>query len=396
VTCTLSSGTGGQTVRMQAADRPSVARRRSEGKARRRTGGYPVMFCALLASTAAMAGCSRAASDVTTTTRPVPGTVSDPVAPSIDSVAAGRFTQAVEVGDKTLVVSPPPKDASSAITPLRAAALFYADYSFQGIYEFDVLGLGSATLEDGQAQDTSYVRTGSDVAATTTTTRPPPPTTTTTRPPTTTTTAAPPTTTTAPPPTTTTAPPTPPPTTTPATTTPATTAPAPTTTTTAPPPTTTTTSPASHPYKKSLAWVGIAVGEKPACAGGTPSVIAVVIDAYTGEDEVQIQVAGGCDGPGSPVISRPYELESVPWAPIGQASTAITVRIPTCGVYVGWTVLNDAAGATQVQAAVPYDPTCRSTAPDSKIINLVVPLGPSQNAVPHAGIGEINHLDVLP
>ena len=124
--------------------------------------------------------------------------------------------------------------------------------------------------------------------------------------------------------------------------------------------------------------------------------IAVVIDAYTGEDETQIQVPGGCAGPGSPVISRPYELESVPWAPVGQASTAITVRIPTCGVYVGWTVLNNATGATQVQAAVPYDPKCKSTAPDSKVINLVVPLGPSQNAVPHAAVGEIDHLDVLP
>jgi hypothetical protein len=312
-------------------------------------------------------------------------------------VAEGRFIQSVEVGDNTLVVSPPPKHASSAITPVRATSLFDADYSFQGIYEFDVLGLGSATLEDGQAQDTSYVRTGSGAATTTTTTKPPPPTTTTTtRPPTTTTTRPPPpTTTTAPPPTTTTAPP-PTTTTTPATAPPPTTAPAPTTTTTAPPPTTTTTSPASHPYKKSLAWVGIAVGQKPACAGGTPSVIAVVIDAYTGEDEVQIQVAGGCAGPGSPVISRPYELESVPWAAVGQASTAITARIPTCGVYVGWTVLSGGAGATQVQAAVPYDPTCRSTAPDSKIINLVVPLGASQKTVPHAGIGEIDHLDVLP
>ena len=53
-----------------------------------------------------------------------------------------------------------------------AASLFDADYSFQGTYEFDVLGLGSATLEDSQAQDASYVKAGSDASTTTSTTRP--------------------------------------------------------------------------------------------------------------------------------------------------------------------------------------------------------------------------------
>lgn len=156
--------------------------------------------------------------------------------------------------------------------------------------------------------------------------------------------------------------------------------------------------PASPVYDKRLAWVGIAVGQKPACAGGTPDVIAVVIDAYTGHDVVQMLVTGGCDGPGPPPgISQPYQLESVPWSVVGQASTAIDATIPSCGIYVGWTELNvGASTSTQVQAAVPYDPHCRSTAPTSKVIDLVVPLGPGQDAVPHAPIGGIDHLDVLP
>jgi len=125
-------------------------------------------------------------------------------------------------------------------------------------------------------------------------------------------------------------------------------------------------------------------------------VIAFVIDAYTGQDVLQIEVPGGCDGPGTPVVSRPYEMESVPWAPVGQASTAINVRIPACGVYVGWTELTTGTGATQVQAAVPYEPRCKSPVTTSRIIDLVVPLGPAQKTVPHAAIGGIDNLDVLP
>jgi len=122
----------------------------------------------------------------------------------------------------------------------------------------------------------------------------------------------------------------------------------------------------------------------------------MVIDAYSGHDVLQIEVPGGCGGPGTPAISRPYELESVPWSPVSQSSTAIAVRIPACGVYVGWTELTGTSSAIQVQAAVPYDPRCRSTATDSRIVDLVVPLGPSQNTVPHAALGGIDHLDVLP
>jgi hypothetical protein len=359
-------------VRMQVTSCVPTARGHSTPKGRGRQPAYPVVLVVLLAS---LAGCSHSASlgtTTTSTTRPAPGTGSDPVAPSLYSVRAGRFVESVEVGDKTLVVSPPPKTAIAQIGEVRAASLFDADYSFQGIYQFDLLGLGSATV-DAQPQETSYyLKSAPDVASTTTTK----PVTTTTRPPPTTTT-----TTTAPAPTTTAPAPT-------------TTSPGPTTTTTAPPPTTTTTSPST--YDKRLAWVGIAVGQKPSCAGGTASVIAIVIDAYTGNDVVQVEVRGGCHGSGSPAVSHPYELESVPWSPVGQASTAVVVRLPDCGIYVGWTVLDTGSGPTQVQAAVPYDPSCGTTAHGTKIIDLVVPLGSGRNSPPHAAIGQIDNLQVLP
>jgi hypothetical protein len=386
--CTRKGGTRGQTVRMQAAGDPVSPRPPQLDFARQRPGGhYPVVVCAVLVSIAAIAGCSQAGRVVTTTTRPPPGTAKAPGAPSIYSVTAGRFNQFVAVGGKNLLVAPPPKNADPAITGTQAAALFDADYSFQGIYAFDVLGLGLATLDQTSAQDTSYVTGLQQASAVTTTTRPatapPSSTTTTAPPPTTTTTAPPPTTTTTAPPPTTSAP---------------TTAPAPTTTTTAPPPTTTTTAPPAGPaaYKKTLSWIGIAVGQKPSCAGGTPSVLAMVIDAYTGHDVFQVVVPSGCGTPGSPAISRPYQLESVPWSPVGPTSTAIVVQIPACGVYVGWTELTAVASLpTQVQAAVPYDPAC-PTGADSKIINLVVPLGSQQSSVAHAAVGDIDNLDVLP
>ena len=358
----------------------------------RRRRGYPAVFCVVLASIGLMA-CSRAATVVTTTTRPPPGSVADPVAPSIYSVRTGRFIESVEVGDGALLVSPPPKQAVAGISALQAESLFDADYSFKGIYAFDLVGLGSATLTETQDQTTSYdtretTRSTSAAAATTTTTRPVT-TTTIKRPPPTTTTAPRPTTTTAPPPTTTTAP-APPPTTT--------TAPRASTTTTAPPPTTTTVPPPTTPvYEKRLAWVGIAVGQKPSCAGGVPSVMALVIDAYTGLDVTQMEVTGGCSGAATPAFSKPFELESVPWSIVGPGSTAITAVIPRCGLYVGWTqVTVKTVLAIQVQAAVPYDPSCAQTGVRSRVIDLVVPLGSNANSVAHAPGGPIDQLDVLP
>jgi hypothetical protein len=374
---------------MMAPVRPPDGRGRGKREGRRRR-GYPAVFCVLLISIGLLAACSRAATVVTTTTRPAPGTVADPVAPSIYSVKTGRFIETVEVGDGALLVSPPSKKAVPGISAVQADSLFDADYSFKGIYAFDVVGLGSATVTDTQDQTTSYdtrQTSGSSsatAAATTTTAK----TTTTTKPPPTTTTAPPPTTTTAPPPPTTTAPP--PPTTT--------TALPPSTTTTAPAPTTTTVPPPTTPvYEKRLAWVGIAVGQKPSCAGGTPSIMAVVIDAYTGLDVTQIEVTGGCNGAATPAFSKPFELESVPWSIVGPGSTAITAIIPRCGLYVGWTqVTVKTVLAIQVQAAVPYDPSCAQTGVRSRVIDLVVPLGSSENTVPHAPGGLIDQLDVLP
>ena len=65
--------------------------------------------------------------------------------------------------------------------------------------------------------------------------------------------------------------------------------------------------------------------------------MALVIDADTGLDVTQIEVAGGCNGASPPAISKPFELESVPWSIVGPQSTAITATIPRCGLYVGWT-----------------------------------------------------------
>lgn len=362
---------------------------------------------AALAVLGAVAGCSQAARvQATTTTHPRPGTPSNPVAPSIYSVGADRFVESVELGGKVLVVTPPPKDAVPTVTAAQARSMFDAYDAFSGIYKFDLLGLGEATLEQTTSrspsqttsQTASYsiptrvLKPSAESSATTappksTTTTAPKTTTTTTRP-TTTTTAPPPTTTTAPPPTTTTAPP-PPPTTTNTTV-------APATTTTTVPPTTTTVPPAPPLYEQTLAWVGFAVGQKLSCAGGTPNTVAIVINADTGQDVVAV-ASGGCNAPPSPIVTvHPVELESVPWSVVGPTSTAIFAQVPGCGSYVGWTELTiGSVTATQVEAAVPYNPRCADLAPVTKIVNLVVPLGSGQSTVPHAPVGPVDNLEVL-
>ncbi len=359
----------------------------------------------LAASVAALAVIGVAAScshtprvQSTTTTRPRPGTPTNPVQPSIYSVRAGRFVESVQLGDKVLEVNPAPQQPAPPVTAAQASSMFEAYDAFNGIYKFDMLGLGDATLNQTSPQTTSYmvpsayvVPSGDAVLSTTTTVRKLPPTTTTH--PTTTTTAPHVTTTTAPPPstTTTTAPPpsTSPPSTSPSV--PTTTTPLQTTTTA---PTTTTTMPAPRLYDGTLAWVGIAVGQNPGCPGKTPATVAIVINAETGQDVVAV-ATGGCDTTPPVITVHPIELESVPWSPVGNASTAIVAQVPGCGTYVGWTELTVGGSTdTQVEAAVPYNPRCANPGPVQKIVNLVVPMGGGQS-VPHAPLGPVDNLDVL-
>jgi hypothetical protein len=140
--------------------------------------------------------------------------------------------------------------------------------------------------------------------------------------------------------------------------------------------------------------VGIAVGQSPECAGGTPATVALVINADTGQDVVAV-TAGGCDSPSPVVTTHPFELESVPWSAVGPSSTAINVEIPACGAYVGWTELTIGSSTdTQVEAVVPYDPQCANPVTVQKVVNLVVPLGGGQS-VPHAPTGPVDNLEVL-
>jgi len=363
----------------------------------------PLACLSALAALGAVAGCTQAKviASTTTTTRPRPGSAADPVAPSLSSVRAGNYVTSVTVGGGVLVVSPPPKGAAPSITATDAMSLFQADASLQGTYAFDILGLGSATL-DQAAEQSAYYRmasstpvvaslTSASASVTTTTTAKPAATTTTT------TKAAAPTTTT-----TTAPPPPPPPTTSPPTTTPTTSAP--TTSTTAAPTATvpTTAPPPTLPaYDKTLAWVGIAVTQNTTCTGSTggagesPGFVAVLIDAYTGTNVLDVSQAG-CNSTAAPTVARANELQSVPWALVGPSSTAIVAEIPACGTYVGWTGITQGLNTLiQVQASVPYDPQCASTAATSTIINLVVPTGANQSTVPHAPLGPITSLLAL-
>jgi hypothetical protein len=147
-------------------------------------------------------------------------------------------------------------------------------------------------------------------------------------------------------------------------------------------------------YDQTLAWVGIAVSETARCADGTPATVALLIDASTGQN-VMVDSSSGCPGSVG-TFSHPTELESVPWAIVGQSSTAVAAVIPACGSYVGWTEITNTKGTfIQVQAKVPYDPQC-ATAATSTVVNLVVPLGSTNTTVPHAPVGRIDNLDVLP
>lgn len=171
----------------------------------------------------------------------------------------------------------------------------------------------------------------------------------------------------------------------------------PSATTTPGAPATTTTTPLLPVYDERLAWIGIAVAERATCSGGTPETVALVMDADTGSDAEQV-TSGGCSASSpadAPTVSLPDRLVSVPWSPVGPASTAITAEIPRCDTYVGWTnVFEGAAALIQVQASGPYD--CAVSGVRPLVVGLVVPLGTPADGGLHAPGGPVDNLDVLP
>jgi len=328
----------------------------------------------LLACAGSLAACAVAAP-----TRAAAG----PVAPSTTAVVGTRFAVAVELDHEGLLVTPPPAGAlkKATVTASEADTLFEATDAVEGPHAFAIFGLGLVTVAPSlEAPVTTTTTTVPATAPSTsvplsTTTSPSP----TTAPTTTTTT----TTTTVPPTTTTTAGPG------------QTTAVGAVTTTTAPLPT----------YRRRLAWVGNVWGAPSSCSGptttqptatGPTSYVAVVIDARS-DDRVLAYRSGGsapCTGtPVAPAVTEPDELLSVPWQPVGPASTAVQVQLPACGAYYGWTQVPapDGAQADQVVAAVPIDPTCGS-APQTQLVDQVVPLGSGQSQVGHAALGPIQAL----
>ncbi|MFZ0667702.1 MAG: hypothetical protein WAM97_18290 [Acidimicrobiales bacterium] len=318
----------------------------------------PVLALLVLAS-----GCSHPAATpktTTTTTLPKPGTPANPVPPVLTSVKHGKFVSSVTIGGGVLEVTPPPKDAQASLDAAAATSIFDSDDTFTGIYAFDIVGLGEATLSASAVPTTSQ----------TTSYRLQPLSTPTTSAPTTTTTA------------------------TPATTTPTTTAP--TTPTTAPPVTTPTTAPppAFPSYDKRLAWVGIAVGQTTGC-DGAPGVVAVIMDADTGHDVVNVTIAG-CGSTAPPAVARASQLQSIAWTLVGVSNTGIVVQVPACGSYVGWTNVTMPGGpGIQVQASVPYDPQCANASSTNQTVSLVVPANSGQTSIPHAPIGPIDDLESL-
>jgi hypothetical protein len=128
--------------------------------------------------------------------------------------------------------------------------------------------------------------------------------------------------------------------------------------------------------------------------------VVVVFDAETGNSALAYTSRGPrlCNGPVVPAsVSRPDQLVSIPWQPVGPASTAVRVTLPACASYYGWTqVETSGAGSVQVVARVPFDPICPSKAPITQTIDGVVPLGRTQAQVPHAALGPIVGLRTLP
>lgn len=288
-----------------------------------------------------------------------------------------RFADAVDLNGGGLLVTPPPTRAKVTVSESEADAMFEATDAVEGPHEFAILGLGLVTVAARIENPTTTTAPPTSTIASTTV----PP-------------SAPPTTA-APPPTTTT------------TTTTTTTAPTAATATTQP--TTTTTTTALPTYDKRLAWVGIAWGATENCPGstttgpasnGATSYVAVVIDARTGQQVIAYRSgSSSCTGSTqAPSVTEPNELLSVPWQPVGPASTAVQIQIPPCGQYYGWTQVATTGGspAVQVVVAVPFDPQCGATASQSQAIDQVVPLGSGQGLVAHAPVGPVQALQALP
>jgi len=292
----------------------------------------------------------------------------------LSSVVGGRFVTHVELDNGGLTVDPA-GTTRPRVTARIALTMFHAAQVVQGEYRFAILGLGLATISPqltaptttgpGSSTTTSGPGTSTSTSTTTTTTM------------TTTTTSS--------------------STGTPTSTTTTTGTPTSTTTPTAPAP------PALPRYERRLAWVGIAWGaDCPARPGGSrlaTRYVAVVFDATTGHSVLAYtsRSALACSGPVQPAsVSRPTELVSVPWQPVGPASTAVRVTMAPCSTYYGWTdVSTTGNAAVQVVALEPFDPGCASKTPPVQIVDSVVPVGAAQTQVSHAALGPVDGLRTL-
>ncbi len=297
-------------------------------------------------------------------------------APSLTSVIRGRFVSGVELDNGDLAVAPPGK-RKPRLSETIAQAMFRAADVVDGIYRFAVLGLGAVTISSRvSTQTTTPGATTTTSAATSATANPSTGPTTSSAPGSTssgvTTTAVPGSTT--------------------------------STGSTVTPPTAPPAAALLPRYDNRLAWIGIAWGAACPARAGRPRLatryVAVVIDAQTGHSVLAYTSGSAlaCSGPVQPPsISRPTELVSVPWHPVGPTSTAVQVTMPACGTYYGWT---DVAGTNpaslQVVAQTPFDPSCGSNTPNVQIVSGVVPLGSAQSRVPHAVLGPVDGLQTLP
>lgn len=306
-----------------------------------------------------------------------------PRLPSLSSVAGGRFVSRVELDDGDLVVAPAGK-LKPRLSEKTAQALFRAADVVNGNYRFSILGFGEATVSPDVS---AAATTTTGLGATTTVPGTGAGTTTTTREPTSTTVS---TTTTTPGATTTNA----------GTGTPA----GGTTTSSATTPTTPPTTAPLPDYDNRPAWVGIAWGADCPAPAGRPRLatryVVVVIDADTGGSVIDYTSRSSlaCSGPVlAPSISRPSELVSVPWQPVGPTSTAVRVTMPACSTYFGWTeVPGLSASSIQVVVQKPFDPECGSKATSVEVVDDVIPLGTAQSQVPHAALGPVDGLRTLP
>ncbi len=276
-------------------------------------------------------------------------------------MAKARYVSTVLVDNGALQIDPA-GGATPGISISRADAMFRAADAVEGDRGFAIFGLGVATVSKS-------VPVASSAGLTTTTTPPAPPGATTTGPTTTTT-------------------------------------PSTTTTTGA-----TETQPGVPTYDHRLAWVGIVWDADQACGSTsttrpppphTSKYVAVLLDAHTGRDALAYSSATEtCGGSRrAPTVSRPTELQSVPWQPVASASTAVHATLPACSEYAGWTQVSQpgsASTAVEVVARVPYDPACGSTSAHDVIVDDVVPLGADQQAqLTHASIGPVDALHALP